>query len=65
MLKQNEHMYKNIARKELTKKKLWTFEWLKMSHICISPYHNHFWVEFKVFFLTCTLKNFLEVQTHP
>jgi hypothetical protein len=32
MLKQKEHMCKNIARKILTKKKLWTFEWPKMSH---------------------------------
>jgi hypothetical protein len=32
MLKQKEHMCKTIVRKMLTKKKLWTFEWLKMSH---------------------------------
>ncbi len=31
-----------VARKQLTKNKLWTFEWLKMNHIFISPYHNHF-----------------------
>jgi hypothetical protein len=46
MLKQNEYMCKRIARKKLTKKKLWTFEWFKMSHIFISPYHNHFRVDF-------------------
>ncbi len=49
-------MCKKIARKKLTKNKLWTFEWLKMSHIFISPYHNHFWVDFNFYFLTCTLK---------
>jgi len=43
-------MCKKIARKKLTKKKLWTFEWPKMSHIFINPYHNHFWVDFKFFF---------------
>jgi len=52
-------MCKNTARKKLTIKMLWTFEWPKMSHIFISPYHNHFWVDFKFFFLTCTLKIFL------
>ncbi len=39
-------MCKTIARKKLTKQKLWTFEWPKMSHIFISPFHNHFWVDF-------------------
>jgi hypothetical protein len=43
-----------IARKKLTKKTLWTFEWPKMSHIFINPYHNHFWVDFN------TLKKKLE-----
>ncbi len=37
------------SRKKLTKKELWTFEWPKMSHIFISPYHNNFWVDF-IFF---------------
>jgi hypothetical protein len=41
MLKQKKHMCKKIV-----KKKLWTFQWPKMSHIFISPYHNHFWVDF-------------------
>jgi hypothetical protein len=44
-------MCKNIARKKLTKEMLWTFEWFKMSHIFISPYHNHFWVDFNIYFL--------------
>jgi hypothetical protein len=60
MLKQKEHMCKKFARKKLTKKTLWTFEWLKMCHIFISPYHNRFWVDFNFNFLTCTLKNYLE-----
>ncbi len=45
---------KNICAKTLlekkTQKKLWTFEWPKMNHIFISPYHNHFWVDFNFFF---------------
>ncbi len=41
MLKQKEHMCKKIAEK-IQPKKLWTFDWPKMSHIFISPYHNHF-----------------------
>ncbi len=49
-LKQKEHMCKGIARKK-TKKMLWTFEWFKMSHLFISPYHNHFWVNFNFYFL--------------
>jgi hypothetical protein len=60
MLKQKEHVCKNINRKKLTKKQLWIFEWPKMSHIFISPYHNHFWVDFNFSFLTCTLKNVLK-----
>jgi len=31
MLKQKKHMCKNITKKKLTKKKLWTSEWPKMS----------------------------------
>ncbi len=50
MLKQKKHMCKTIARKNLTKKKLWTFEWLKMNHIFISPYHNHSWVDLNLYF---------------
>ncbi len=50
MLKQKEHLCKKITRKNLTKKKLWTFEWPKMSHIFISSYHNHFWVDFNFIF---------------
>jgi hypothetical protein len=46
MLLKNEHMCIKIARKIWTNKTLWTFEWPKMSHIFISPYHNHFWVNF-------------------
>ncbi len=34
-------MCENIARKKLTKKKLWTFEWPKMNHIFISPYNMY------------------------
>jgi hypothetical protein len=56
MLKQKEHMCKKIARKKLTKKTLWTFEWPKMSHIFISPYHNHFWVDFNFYFLNMYIK---------
>jgi hypothetical protein len=56
MLKHKEHMCKNIARKKLTKKKLWTFEWPKMSLIFISPYHNHFWVNFNFYFLNMYIK---------
>ncbi len=53
--KQKEHMWKFFVKNNLTIKKLWTFEWLKMNHIFISPYHNHFCVNFKKKFLTCTL----------
>jgi hypothetical protein len=49
MLKK-KHMCKKIVRKKLTKKKLWTFEWPKMSHIFISPYHNYFWVDTNFYF---------------
>jgi hypothetical protein len=51
ILKQKEHMCKKIVRKNLAKKKLWTFEWPKISHIFISPYHIHFLVEFTSYFL--------------
>jgi hypothetical protein len=57
VLKQKEHMCKQIAKNKLTKKKLWTFEWLQMSHIFITPYHNHFGSISIFIFLTCTLKN--------
>jgi hypothetical protein len=43
-------MCKNIARKNLTKKTLWTFEWFKMSHIFITPYYNHFLGGFQILF---------------
>jgi hypothetical protein len=49
-------MWQNIARKKLTKKKLWTFEWCKMSHIFVSSYHNHFWVDFNFNFLNMYIK---------
>jgi hypothetical protein len=29
--------YKNLKQTKM----LWTFEWSKMGHIFISPYHNH------------------------
>jgi hypothetical protein len=40
-------------------KKLWTFEWLEMGHIFISPYHSHFLMDFNCFFslITCMLKS--------
>jgi hypothetical protein len=57
MFKQKKHMCKTNARKQLIKKKLWTFEWPKMSHIFTSPYHNHFWVDFN-FFLNMYIKDF-------
>jgi hypothetical protein len=60
MLKQKEHTCKNIAKKKLSKKKLWTFEWPKMSHIFISLYHNHFWVDFNFYFLNMYIKKKLE-----
>ncbi len=53
-------MCKNIARKKLTTKKLWTFEWSKMSHIFVSLYHNHFWVNFNFNFLNMYIKNCLQ-----
>jgi len=53
-------MCKTIARKKLTKKKLWTFEWLKINHIFTRPYHNHFWWISVFTFLTSTLKKILK-----
>ncbi len=49
-------MSKKTFRKNLTKKQLWTFEWLIMSDIFISPYHNHFWVDFYFYFLNMYIK---------
>jgi hypothetical protein len=53
-------MFKKIARKNLTKK---TFEWPKMSHIFISPYHNHFWVAFNLFFKNVHQRIFLNAYS--
>jgi nucleoside permease NupC len=54
---------KNICAKKLlekiTKKKLWTFEWPKMSHIFISSYHNYFWVIFNFYFLNMSIFIFI------
>ncbi len=61
MSKQKEHMCKKIARKKLTKKKLWTFEWPKMSHIFISPYHNQFWVDFNFNFFNMHIKELFRI----
>ncbi len=61
MLKLKEHMCKKIARKKLTKKKLWTFELPKMSHIFISPYHNHFWVDFNSYFPNMYIKELFKM----
>ncbi len=38
---------KKILKKNLIKKELWTFGWPKIGHIFISPYHNHFSMDFK------------------
>ncbi len=61
MLKQKELMCKKIGRKKLTKKKLWTFEWFKMNHILISPYHNHFWVDFNFNFFNMYIKKIIRM----
>jgi hypothetical protein len=61
MLKQNKHMCKKFARKNLTKKKLRTLEWPNMSHIFISPYHNHFWVDFNFYFLNMYIKELFKM----
>ncbi len=50
-------MCKIIARKKLTKNKLLTFEWPKMNHIFISPYHNPFLMDFNFDFLNMYIKN--------
>jgi len=55
-VKQKIYMCKKIARKNLTKNFLWTFEWLKMNHIFISPYLIHFWVDFNFYFLNMYIK---------
>ncbi len=60
MLKEKNICAKKLLKKILAKKKLWTFEWPKMNHIFISPYHNHFWVDFNFYFLTCTLIFYLQ-----
>jgi hypothetical protein len=52
MLNKKEHMCQKNARK-----KLWTFEWLKMTHIFISPYSNHFGMDFNFYFLNMYIKN--------
>jgi hypothetical protein len=52
MLKQT----KKNSRKHLTTKQLWTFEWPIMNHDFISPYHNHFWVDFNFYFLNMYIK---------
>ncbi len=62
MLKQKKHMCKKNARKNLTKKIFWTFEWLKMNHIIfISPYENHFWVDFNFYFLNMYIKELFRI----
>jgi hypothetical protein len=63
MFKSKEHICKKIARKNLTKKKLWIFKWIKMSHIFINPYHNHFWVDFNFYFLNMYIKSFFRKAT--
>ncbi len=56
-MKKKKHMCKKLARKNFTKKTLWTFEWSKMSHVFISPHHNHFFAWISIFiFSTCTLR---------
>jgi len=65
MLKEKEHMCKKIVRKNLAKKKLWTFEWPKMNHIFISPYHNYFLVDFFFYFLNMYIKKlFTKIILH-
>jgi hypothetical protein len=62
MLKQKEHMLEKNIKKHLTQKKVWTLEWLKMNHILISQYHNHFWVDFNFYFLNMYI-NFFKKDT--
>jgi hypothetical protein len=49
-------MCEKIIRKKLTKKKLWTFERPKISHIFMRPYHNHFWVDFDFYSFNMYIK---------
>jgi hypothetical protein len=46
-----EHICKMILRKKLTKKKLWSFEWPKMSHI-----YGIIWVDFNFYFFSMYIK---------
>jgi len=43
-------------KRKMCKKRLWTFEWPKMSHIFRRPYHNHFWVHFNFNFFNMYIK---------
>jgi len=52
-------MCQKITRKNLTKKMLWTFEWLKMNHIFVSPFHNDFLVDFNFYFLNMYIEKLL------
>jgi hypothetical protein len=56
MLKEKDYMCKKIVRKNLAKKRLWTFEWPKMSHIFISPNHYHFLADFNFFVFKMYIK---------
>jgi hypothetical protein len=56
MFFKKEHIWKKIVREKLTKKKLWIFEWPKMSYIFISSYHNHFVVDFRFYFFNMYIK---------
>jgi hypothetical protein len=50
-------MCKKNVKNNLTKNKLWTFEWPRtLSYIFISPYHNQFWVDFSFYFLNMYIK---------
>jgi hypothetical protein len=57
-------MCKQIIIKKLTKKKLWTFKWPEISHSFVSPYHNHFWVDFNFYFLYKYIKKITMVILH-
>jgi hypothetical protein len=52
---------KTIARKKKTKNMFQTFEWPKLSHIFISPYHNHFLVDFNFNFFNMSIKLFFRM----